>query len=114
MKKLIALLLALSCMFVLVACGANKHTCRPLNYEEIIDLQSSSHDEPFVTEEERDTLLNNAVRDYLDDIGNESVSFTYEIIGTDFGVYDNKETLLCWVKIVYGEGFTTVMGYIIQ
>lgn len=114
MKKLIALILAVVCMVGIVACGTNKYTCRPLGGEEIVDLQPSSYDEPFVTDEERDTLLNNAVRNYLDDMGNKSVLFTYEITGTDFGVYDNKETLLCWVKIVYGEGFTTVMGYIIQ
>ena len=114
MKKLIALLLVLSCMFGLVACGANKHTCRPLEYEEIIDLQPSSLDEPFVTAEERDELLNKAIRKYLDDFDKKSFSFTYEITGTHFGVHEGNETLLCCVKIVYGEGFTTVMGFVIQ
>ena len=114
MKKLIALVLALICMLSLVGCGANKHTCRPLEYEEIIDLQPSSLDEPFVTAEERDELLNKAIRKYLDDFDKKSFSFTYEITGTHFGVHEGNETLLCWVKIVYGEGFTTVMGFIIQ
>lgn len=114
MKKLTALLLVLSCMFCLVACGANKHICRPLDGEDIIDLQPSSLDEPFVTDEERDELLNKAIRKYLDDFDNKSLSFNYEITGTQLGVYEDKDTLLCWVKIVYGEGFTTSMGYIIQ
>ena len=115
MKKLVVLMLVLLyCMFGFVACGVNKHTCRPLDYEEKIDLQASSFNEPFITEEERDELLNNAVRDYLDDLDQKSVSFTYEITGTDFGVYKNKETILYWVKIVYGEGFTTILGFIIQ
>lgn len=114
MKKLIALLLVLSCMFGLIACGANKHTCRPLHYEEIIDLQPSSLDEPFVTDEDRDELLNEAIRKYLDDFDNKSSSFIYEIVSTHFGVYEGNEILLCWVKIVYDEGFTTVMGFIIQ
>ena len=114
MKKLIALLLVLSCMFGLVACGANKHTCRPLEYEEIIDLQPSSLDEPFVTAEERDELLNKAIKKYLNTLDNKSVSFTYEITGTHLGVYEDKETILYWVKIVYGEGFATVLGFIIQ
>ena len=114
MKKLITSLLVLSCMFTLVACGANKHTCRPLTYEEKIELQPSSLNEPFVTDEERDELLKKAIRDYLDDLDNKSVSFTYEITDTHLGVYENKETVLYWVKIVYGEGFTTVIGFIIQ
>lgn len=114
MKKLIALILTVFCMVGVVACGANKYTCRPLDGEEIVDLQTSSLNEPFVTDEERDELLNKAIGKYLNNLEHKSVSFTYEITGTDFGVYDNKETLLCWVKIVYGEGFTTVMGYIIQ
>ena len=114
MKKLIALVLALVCVLGLVACGANKHTCRPLDNSEKVDLQVSALTEPFVTEEERDELLNKAIRNYLDDIGEKSVSFTYEITGTQLGVYENKETILYWVKIVYGEGFTTVLGFVIQ
>ena len=114
MKKLIALLLVMSCVFCLVACGANKHTCRPLDDTERFDLQSSSLNEPFVTDEERDELLNKAIKNYLDDLGEKTVSFTYEITGTQLGVYENKETILYWVKIVYGEGFTTVMGFLIQ
>ena len=113
MKKLIALLLVLSCIFGLVACGANKHTCRPLG-EERADLQASSLSEPFVTDEERDELLSKEIRKYLNNLDNKSVSFTYEITDTHLGVYEDKETILYWVKIVYGEGFTTVMGFIIQ
>ena len=114
MKKLTALLLVLSCMFCLVACGANKHICLPLDGEEITDLHPSSLDEPFVTDEERDELLNKAIRKYLDDLDEKSLSFNYEITGTQLGVCEGKDTLLYWVKIVYGEGFSTVMGYIIQ
>ena len=114
MKKLIALLLVMSCVFCLVACGANKHTCRPLDGKEIVDLQPSSLNEPFVTEEERDELLNKAIRKYLDDFDHKSDSFTYEIISTHWGVFEGDEALVCWVKIVYGQGFTTVMGFIIQ
>ena len=114
MKKLIALILALACSIGLAACGTNKHTCRPLDNTENIDLQSSALTEPFVTDEERDELLNKAIKNYLDDLGEKSVSFTYEITGTQLGVYENKETILYWVKIVYGEGFTTVLGFIIQ
>ncbi|MBQ2452428.1 MAG: hypothetical protein II276_03090 [Bacteroidales bacterium] len=114
MKKLITLVLALACLFSLVSCGANKYTCRPLDGDEIVDLQPSSPDEPFVTDEERDDLLNKAIRKYLDDFDHKSDSFTYEITGTTLGVYEGRETLLCWVKIVYGEGFTTVLGFIIQ
>lgn len=114
MKKYIALLLVLSCMFGLVACGANKHTCRPLDNTEKVYLQSSSLTEPFVTDEERDELLNKAIKKYLNNLDNKSVSFTYEITGTQLGVYEEKETILYWVKIVYGEGFTTVLGFIIQ
>ena len=114
MKKLIVLVLALVCVVGLVGCGANKHNCRPLDGEEMVDLQPSSLNEPFVTDEERDTLLNNAVRNYLNDMGNKSVSFTYEITDTHWGVYEDKETILYWVKIVYGEDFTTVLGFIIQ
>lgn len=114
MKKLIAFILALSCIFGLVSCGANKYTCRPLVYEENIDLQPSSLNEPFVTDVERDELLNKAVRDYLNNLDNKSVSFTYEITDTHLGMYENKETILYWVKIVYGKGFATVMGFIVQ
>ena len=114
MKKLIALVLALVCMFDLVACGANKHTCRPLDDKEKVDFQSSSLGEPFVTDEERDELLNKAIRKYLNDLDKKSVSFTYEITGIQLGVYEDKETILYWVKIVYGEDFTTVLGFIIQ
>ena len=114
MKRMIALLLVLSCLLGLVACNANKHTCRPLASEQDIDWESSSLNKPFITDEEKDILLNKAVRDYLDDLDKNSLSFTYEITGTQSGVYENKETILYWVKIVYGEGFTTVMGFIIQ
>ena len=114
MKKLIALLFVLACVFGHVACGANKHTCRPLDNTENVDLQSSALTEPFVTDEERDELLNKAIKNYLNDLGEKSVSFTYEITGTQLGVYEDKETILYWTKIVYGEGFTTVLGFIIQ
>ena len=114
MRKRIALLFILVCMLGLIGCGANKHTCRLLEHEETIDLQPSSFSEPFVTDEERDELLNKAVKNYLDGLGEKSGSFTYEITGTHFGMYENEETILYWVKIVYGEGFTTVMGFIIQ
>ena len=114
MKKLIALLFVLACVFGLVACGANKHTCRPLDNTENVDLQSSALTEPFVTDEERDELLNKAIKNYLDGLGEKSVSFTFEITDTQLGVYEDKETILYWVKIVYGEGFTTVLGFIIQ
>jgi hypothetical protein len=113
MKKLIALILALACSIGLAACGTNKHTCRPLEYtDEIFDHKTTC--EPFVTDEERDELLNKAIRKYLDDFGNKSDSFTYEIISTHWGVYEGNDALMCWVKIVYGEGFTTVKGFIVQ
>ena len=114
MKKLIAFVLTLICVLGLVGCSSDKHTCRHLEENEIFDLQSSSLDAPFVADEERDELLNKAVENYLEDLGNKSVSFTYEITDTHQGVYDDKETILYWVKIVYGEGFTTVIGFIIQ
>lgn len=114
MKKLIALLLILPCIFGLVSCSANKHTCRPLDNTEKVDLQSSSLTEPFITDEERDELLNKAIWKYLNTLDNKSVSFTYEITDTHLGVYEDKETILHWVKIVYGDGFTTVMGFVIQ
>ena len=114
MKKLIALVLALVCVLGLVGCGANKHNCRPLDGEEMVDLQPSSLNESFVTDEERDKLLNKAIREYLNTLDNKSVSFTYEITDTHLGVYEDKESILYWVKIVYGEGFTTVMGFVIQ
>lgn len=114
MKRLIALVVALACSIGLVACGANKYTCRPLDDTEKFDLQSSSLNEPFVTDEERDELLNRAVEKYLNSLDNNSVSFTYEITDTHLGMYENKETALYWVKIVYGEGFTTIVGFIIQ
>ena len=114
MKKLIALLLILSCIFGLVACSSSKYTCRPLDNTEKVDLQSSALTEPFVTDEERDELLNKAIEKYLNTLDNKSVSFTYEITDTHLGVYEDRETILYWVKIVYGEGFATVLGFIIQ
>ena len=112
MKKLISSVLILICVLDLAGCSANKHTCRPLEYEEIFDHKTTC--EPFVTDDERDELLNKAIRKYLDDFDHKSDSFTYEMIGTHWGVFEGDETLVCWVKIVYGEGFTTVMGFIIQ
>ena len=109
---MIVLLLALSCLFFLIVCITNKHSCRPLEYKEIFDSKTTC--EPFVTDEERDELLNRAIRKYLDDFDHKSDSFTYEITGTHWGVFEGKETLMCWVKIVYGQDFTTVMGFIIQ
>ena len=114
MKRLIAFVFTLVCVLGLVGCSSDKYTCRPLEEDEIFNLQSSSIDAPFVTDEERDELLNKAVENYLEDLGNESLPFTYEITDTHQGVYDDKETILYWLKIVYGEGFTTVMGFIIQ
>ncbi len=113
-RRYMAFVLALICVSGLVGCNADKHICRPLRYREILDLQTSSLTEPFVTDEERDELLNKAVRKYLNSIDEKSVSFTYEIIGTHLGVCENKETILYWVKIVYGNGFTTALGFIIQ
>ena len=114
MKRLIALVVALACSIGLVACGANKYSCRPLDDTENINLQPSTLNEPFVTDEKRDELLNRAVEKYLNSLDNNSVSFTYEITDTHLGVYEDKETILHWVKIVYGDGFTTVMGFVIQ
>ena len=112
MKKWIALVLVIICAFGFIVCISDKHSCRPLEYEEIVNYQTTC--EPFVTDEERDELLNKAVRDYIDDIGEKSVSFRYEIVGTHWGVLEGNETLVCFVKIVYGEGFTTVIGFVIQ
>ena len=114
MRRLMALVVALACSIGLVACGANNYTCSPLDDIEKFDLQPSSLNEPFVTDEERDELLNRAVEKYLNSLDNNSVSFTYEITDTHLGMYENKKTALYWVKIVYGEGFTTVMGFVIQ
>ena len=114
MKKFIVLLLAFVCVLGLVCCGANKYTCRPLDSAEEIDFEQSSLEEPFVTDEERDELLNKAIEKYLNNLDHKSVSFTYEITDTHLGVYEDKDTILCLVKIVYGEGFTTVLGFIIQ
>lgn len=114
MKRLIVLVVAMACTLGLVACGANKYSCRPLDDTENIDLQPSTLNEPFVTDEERDELLNKAIVKYLKDLDNKSVSFTYEITGTQLGMYEGKETVLYWVKLVYGEGFTTVVGFIIH
>ncbi len=114
MKKYIAWFLALVCVLGLVSCGANKYTCRPLDDKETVNLQSSSLSEPFVTDEERDELLNKAIRKYLSNLDKKSFSFTYDITGTQLGVYEDKETILYWVKIVYGEGFTSVLGFVIQ
>ena len=69
MKKLIAFVLTLICVLGLVGCSSDKHTCRHLDENEILDLQSSSLDAPFVADEERDELLNKAVANYLDDLG---------------------------------------------
>lgn len=89
-KRLIVLVVAMACTLGLVACGANKYTCRPLDDTEKLDLQSSSLNEPFVTDEERDELLNRAVEKYLNSLDNNSVSFTYEITDTHSG-FVNKD-----------------------
>lgn len=112
MKKLIAFVLVLIFTLGLVGCSTNKYTCRALTNED--DLQPSSLSEPFVTDKERDELLNKAIRTYLDELGEKSVPFTYEITGTSFGVYESKESIVYWVKVVYGDGFTFVSGFIIQ
>ena len=114
MKKLLALILTVFCMVGVVACGANKHMCRPLDGEEMVDLQPSSFDEPFVTNEVRDELLNKAIGKYLNSLDHKYVSFTYEITDTHLGMYEDKETILYLVKLVYGQGFTTVLGFIVQ
>ena len=114
MKKVAIWLTIIACVLCLVACSSNTHTCRPLDYNEVVDLQPLSQSNSFVTDAERDELLNKAVRDYLDSFEEQSVSFTYEITSTHFGEYEGKETILYWLKIVYDEGFTTVMGFIIQ
>ena len=114
MKKLTAIFLTLMLLLALVGCGVNKHTCRPLDSEEEIDFEQSPLNEPFVTDEERDELLNKAIGEYLNTMDNKSVSFTYEITDTQLGVYEDEESILYWVKVVYGEGFSTVLGFIIQ
>ena len=114
MKKLIALALVFVCVLGLIACGANKHTCRHVNGIGQIDFQSSSLSEPFVTDDERDALLNKAIKEYLDNAGRNSASFTYEIIDTQFGVSKGKETILYWLNVVDGNGFAIVLSFIIQ
>lgn len=114
MKKLILVVLVLVCVMGLVGCVANKYTCRPLGVEEIVELQPSSINEPFVTNKERDELLNKAIEKYLNNLDEKFIEFTYEITSTHLGMYENKETVLYWVKIVYGDGFTTVIGFIVQ
>lgn len=112
MKRLIAFVLVLICTLGLVGCSTHKNTCRALTNED--DLQPSTLSEPFVTDEERDELLNKAIRAYLDDIGEKSAPFTYEIKDTSFGVYEGKEAVVYWVKVIYGDGFTFMRGFIIQ
>ena len=96
-------------------CEANEVTSEDKGaIEEALEIIEDLLAEDNLTDEERDDLLNKAIRKYLDDFDHKSDSFTYEITGTTLGVYEGRETLLCWVKIVYGEGFTTVLGFIIQ
>ena len=114
MKKYVALALTLIFVLGLVGCGSTKYTCRAVSNEDTLSFEDSSLSEPFITNEERDELLDKAVKTYLNDLGNGSTSFTYEITETHLGVYAGKDTILCWVKIIYGEGFTSVMGFIIQ
>ena len=108
-------MLTLVCILNLVGCMSTKYTCRVVSDDDLNkNFELSSRDEPFVTDEERDELITKAIRNHLEDLEKQPITFTYEITSTHFGVFENKETILCWVKIVYGEGFTTILSFIIQ
>ena len=116
MKKTIVIFLALVCIMNLTACDANEYTCRAIadGDDLISNFDPSPLTQPFIEDTKRDHLLSDAIKCYLEDIDAGPLTFTYEIADTHFGTYQNKETILYWVKIVYGEGFTTVVGFIIQ
>jgi hypothetical protein len=114
MKKLVAFVLAFVCAFSLVACSADTHTCRVGDDIAKENFQSSSLSESFVTEEERNELLCKAVEEYLINRDMNAVGFTFEIIDTLLGVYESKNTILYWVHIVDGDGFSIVKCFYIQ
>lgn len=116
MKKTIVIFLALVCIMNLTACDANDYTCHSLTDGDNLksNFDPSPLTQPFIEDTKRDHLLTDAIRSYLKDLEAGPLTFTFEITDTHFGTYQNKETILYWVKIVYGEGFTTVVGFIIQ
>ncbi len=114
MKKLTVLILAFLCVLGAVGCHSRSYTCRIATAEEDLKLQPSELSEPFVTDKERDELLTRAIEDYLKSISEEGTSFTYEILDTHLGIYQEKETVVYFVRVVYGEGFTFLSGFVVQ
>ena len=116
MKTRFTLVLLLLCLLCFVGCSAEKLTCREISADDAFHegFSETVGTEPFVAEDQRDALLTDAIADYLAAMDQKDVPFTYEITGTHTGTYDHRDTVLYWVSVAYGEGFTFLTGFIIQ
>ena len=137
MKKLTVLILAFLCVLGAVGCHSRSYTCRIATAEEDLKLQPSELSEPCLCGHQLDLTdpecgfvvvshapVSACVRtnrsgsewqgvlfeDYLKSISEEGTSFTYEILDTHLGIYQEKETVVYFVRVVYGEGFTFLSG----
>ena len=111
MKKLMTLVLLLTCVLGLIGCNRDKYSCRIIDDSDSLVMTESTLTEPFVSTSERNQLIEQAVSNHLKCKPDQ---FTYEITSEALGFYESKNTMLYWLHVVDTEGFAHVIGVVIQ
>lgn len=115
MKRIIACALcAIIIATALVGCASSKYTCRLVEEGEVPDLISTTPDESFLTDKERDQLLEKEIKSYLKGVDVEDKDFTYEILASIYGTYKDELVMLYWINVTDATGTKHFKGVIVQ
>ena len=105
-------------MIIIIAtfagCASSKYTCRRVEEGEKPDIISTTPDGTFLKDKERDFLLNKAIREYFDSIEIDNSDFTFEIVYSVQGSYQDEWIMLYWVIITDNTGAEHFEGFIIK
>lgn len=114
MKRIIACALcAIIVVFSLVSCS-DQYTCRLVEEGEKPHIISTDPDGSFIPDEDRDRLIEKQIREYFKEIDVDTKNFTYDILSSIQGTYEEEMIMLYWVNITDSTGTEHFKGFIIK
>ena len=115
MKRIIACAICVVIIIsAFVGCATSKYTCRLVEEGEKPEIISSNPDGSFVPDKDRDRLIEKEIRAYLKGEEIDSKNFTYDIIYSAQGTYNEEMIMLYWVIITDVTGTEHFKGFIIK